>query len=109
MNSAARRVPHFVIQSGAGYVRDRLTLEMTSDPVEAARMTADCARSTVDRLNSAGFDAESIPVIHVPYRAAVPPAADPVRWSEAAESIVASSLRIAFAWQRVILRAWWGA
>jgi len=43
------------------------------------------------------------------YRAALrPAAAHACRWSEALESVTASNLRIAFAWQRIVLRALWG-
>jgi hypothetical protein len=49
-------------------------------------------------------------VIHLAaYRAALrPAAAQACRWSEAVESITASNLRIACAWQRTLLRTWWG-
>lgn len=51
------------------------------------------------------------PLYAVPPPAALsaPPAHIACRWSDAAESIAASNLRLAFAWQRIILRAWWGA
>lgn len=34
------------------------------------------------------------------------PITDACRWSEAVETVMASNLRLMFAWQRVILRAW---
>ena len=34
------------------------------------------------------------------------PIADACRWSEALELILASNLRLAFAWQRTLLRSW---
>lgn len=37
-----------------------------------------------------------------------PFARDACNWSEAAEHIAATHLRIAFAWQRLIIRACWG-
>lgn len=34
------------------------------------------------------------------------PINDACRWSSAIETVIATNLRIAFAWQRIILRAW---
>lgn len=43
------------------------------------------------------------------YRAALRPAvAKACHWHEAAESILRSNIRIAAAWQRVVLRTFWG-
>lgn len=39
--------------------------------------------------------------------ARVKPVADACRLSEAAEAVLATNLRILFAWQRVALRAFW--
>lgn len=38
-----------------------------------------------------------------------PFARDACAWSEAIEQVTLTNLRIVFAWQRVLLRAWWGA
>ena len=37
----------------------------------------------------------------------VKPIADACRWSEAAETVLTTNLRILFAWQRVALRSIW--
>ena len=34
------------------------------------------------------------------------PINDACRWSEAVESVMTTNLRIVFAWQRTVLRAW---
>lgn len=34
------------------------------------------------------------------------PIADACRWSEAFETIALTNLRVSFAWQRMVLRAW---
>lgn len=34
------------------------------------------------------------------------PITDACRWSSAIETVISTNLRIAFAWQRIILRAW---
>ena len=34
------------------------------------------------------------------------PIADACRWSEAFETVLTTNFRIAFAWQRTVLRAW---
>lgn len=43
----------------------------------------------------------------IPIRQAQPAAATACRWSEAVESVTLSNLRIAFAWQRMLLRHFW--
>lgn len=42
----------------------------------------------------------------LPFRAAQPAVSSACRWSSAIESVAATNLRIAFAWQRILLRAW---
>lgn len=47
----------------------------------------------------------------IPFRAVAPRrpvARDLCVLSEQAERLAAAQIRIAFAWQRVLLRAWWG-
>lgn len=34
------------------------------------------------------------------------PISDACRWSEAIESVMTTNLRVVFAWQRTLLRAW---
>ena len=34
------------------------------------------------------------------------PISDACRWSEAVETVLTTNVRMAFAWQRVLLRAW---
>lgn len=45
----------------------------------------------------------------LPFKPQAKPIADACRWSEAIESVTASNLKIAFAWQRMLWRACWGA
>lgn len=37
------------------------------------------------------------------------PINDTCRWVDAFESVSTTNIRLLFAWQRMLLRAWWGA
>jgi len=44
----------------------------------------------------------------IPIRPQQPAVAQSLRWHEAIESVTASNIKIACAWQRMLWRAWWG-